>query len=55
MPLVERDRERRRRQRRRWKLRELKDKLAQTTDSKTRKRLIARIQKLDPRAELPPK
>ncbi len=55
MPLTERDRERRRRQRRRRKLHELKDRLAQTTDAKTRKRLMAKIQKLNPWVELPPK
>jgi hypothetical protein len=47
MPMRPRDRELRRR-RRRGKLRELKSRLAQTTDQKTRKRLIAKIQKLDP-------
>ncbi len=55
MPLTERDRERRRRQRRRRKLHELRHRLAQTTDAKTRKRLMAKIQKLNPWAELPPR
>lgn len=55
MPLTERDRERRRRQRRRRKLRELRDRLARTTDAKTRKRLMTKMQKLNPWVELPAK
>jgi hypothetical protein len=48
MPMRPRDRELRRRRVRRAKLRDLKSRLAQTTDQKTRKRLIAKIQILDP-------
>mgnify|MGYP001595770662 CR=1 FL=1 len=41
MPMKPRDRELRRRRRRRTKLKDLKSRLAQTTDQKIRKRLIS--------------
>lgn len=53
MPLTDKDRQRQRRQRRQVKLRALKQQLAQTTDSRVRKRLITKIQKLHPWAEVP--
>jgi hypothetical protein len=53
MPLTDKDKQRRRMQRRRWRVRELKRQLATTTDPKARKRLITKIQKLSPWAEVP--
>lgn len=43
----------RRRQRRRRKVRDLRAKLAETTDSRRRLELIAKIRKLSPRAPIP--
>lgn len=53
MPLTDKDRQRQRKQRRRWKVRALKKQLAATTDSRVRKRIITKIQKLSPWAEVP--
>lgn len=53
MPMKQRDRELRRRRRRRVKLKSLKVRLSGTNDLKTRKRLEAKIQKLDPFASVP--
>ncbi len=53
MPLTDKDRQRERRQRRRWKVRALKGQLAKTTDPRIRKRLITKIHKLSPGAEVP--
>jgi hypothetical protein len=53
MPLTDKDRQRQRRQRRRWKVRALKEQLTNTTDSRVRKRLITKLQKLQPGVELP--
>jgi hypothetical protein len=53
MPLTDKDRQRRRRQRRRWKVRELKRQLAAASDSRVRKRLITKIRKLHPWADVP--
>jgi len=48
MPLTQKDRTMRRRQRRRRKLWELKAKLAQATDPKTKKKLLTKIERLSP-------
>jgi hypothetical protein len=53
MPMTDKDRQRERRQRRRRKLHALKAQLAKTTDSRIRKRLITKILKLHPWAEVP--
>ena len=55
MPLTDKDRTRYRRQRRRRKVHVLKAKLGETTESKARKRLIAKIQKLSPWVDRPEK
>jgi hypothetical protein len=49
----EKDRKLRRRQRRVTKIRKLKAKLAAATDLKVRSRLIEKIRRIDPWAELP--
>ncbi|MGD8554867.1 MAG: hypothetical protein PVJ32_05470 [Anaerolineales bacterium] len=49
----EKDRKLRRRQRRVTKIRKLKARLAETTDLKVRSRLIEKIRRIDPWAELP--
>ncbi|MGD2252779.1 MAG: hypothetical protein PVF70_07680 [Anaerolineales bacterium] len=49
----EKDRKLRRRQRRVTKIRKLKAQLAETTDVKVRARLIDKIRRIDPWAELP--
>jgi indole-3-glycerol phosphate synthase len=43
----------RRRQRRRRKVRQLRDRLAETTDSRRRQQVIAKIQRISPRAPVP--
>jgi ribosomal protein L18E len=48
MPMTETQRELQRRKRRRRKLKELKRKLAEATDLKTRNRFQVKIQKIDP-------
>ncbi|HLB63759.1 MAG TPA: hypothetical protein VJJ46_02870 [Anaerolineales bacterium] len=53
MPMTDKDRQRQRKQRRRWKVRALKKQLAATVDSRARKRLITKIQKLSPWVEIP--
>lgn len=53
MPMREKDRNLRRRRRRVLKLRRLKALLADAKDLKTRQRLIAKIQKIDPWHEIP--
>lgn len=53
MPRTDKDRQRERRQRRRRKLHALKDQLSGTTDARIRKRLISKILKLSPWAEVP--
>ena len=53
MPMREKDRKLRRRQRRVIKIRKLKAQLAETTDVKVRARLIEKIRRIDPWAELP--
>lgn len=55
MPLTSKQRRLKRRQRRVRKLRDLRTQLEQTTDSKRRKILIAKIRKLSPQAEVPEK
>ena len=55
MPMVERQREIRRRQRRVRKVRDLKVRLATTQDSKVRKRLLEKLQRLVPWEPLPGK
>lgn len=53
MPQTDKDRQRTRRQRRQRKLHALKDQLSKTTDSRIRKKLITKILKLSPWAEVP--
>jgi hypothetical protein len=55
MPMTAKQRTLRRRQRRVRKLRELKSRLADTTDTKTRKRLIGKIRRISPWEPLPDK
>ena len=55
MPMVERQREIRRRRRRVSKVREIKARLATTQDSKVRKRLMEKLQRLVPWEPLPGK
>jgi hypothetical protein len=55
MPMVERQREIRRRRRRVRKVREIKARLVTTQDSKVRKRLLEKLQRLVPWEPLPGK
>jgi len=53
MPLTEKDRKRRRRQRRQKKVKLLKKKFAEATDSKTKQKLLEKIRRYQPWAEIP--
>lgn len=55
MPLTSKQRNLKRRQRRIRKLRALQRMLEETTDTKRRRELIAKIRKISPRAEVPDK
>ena len=53
MPMTDKQRQLRRRQRRVRKLRKLKNRLVNTQDSKTRKRLIEKVKRISPWEPLP--
>ncbi|MGD8604066.1 MAG: hypothetical protein PVF49_05775 [Anaerolineales bacterium] len=55
MPLTSKQRRLKRRQRRVRKLRKLRRKLEETTDTKRRRELIAKMHKVSPSAEVPEK